>query len=621
MKNSVAKNFLRTPVAGFRYSRGTDTTPPSMPQLSAPVSLLNALAIQWINGFDAESGIRETWAEVSPTGLNTWSRTVVPYAAGAGISIVFSGLAGSQPFDVRIQNINGAGLQSGYTGIQTATTLGSNPALEPGTVSFGQGAISSTSGQPFSVAVQRTGAGDSCPAMTATWQIAFPQGAILTVPGNGTISWQAGESGTKFIQATTVSGVSTTVGTLALVSASAATGSIQPTIGAPSMITFTVFASSVTGKKWDPGHYMASNNLTFADDRKRGEQLAEQNLVLSSGVNVKGWEGYYYAASIWNSSTHALDPTFPLRDLQYLEQMNPRKYLKLTIYTQLYNSTKYADAIPADIYNNAAMGAAPAAYPSKYGFWTINGGSGITPALWRAPVMDFYIAMFQALAATTDTVTGLPLDQVPALIRTSFGETGFSIDAGSDFGDGSALITQYQRLIDAIEAAWPNTIHDVQNNFTVTQTQAQTLTNYTPTKAQAQSGPDIQPVQSSNNGLSWGQRAVLGVAQPTPQDTHFLGSDQRGYIDMSSEVQSPELVGGGNNSAYTPSAIFQVGNDTLHQSHMWWCCTNRTAQNDPIPAYPGTGKNTSANPGNWHQVMQVINGNPVTHIAKPTSIP
>lgn len=71
---------------------------------------------------------------------------------------------------------------------------------------------------------------------------------------------------------------------------------------------------------------------------------------------------------------------------------------------------------------------------------------------------------------------------------------------------------------------------------------------------------------------------------------------------------------------YTPITFFNQVNNVLRQGHCVLTCEFPNATDNPIPAYPQEGKNTGANPGNWHSMMQVINGQTLTHTTKPSGI-
>lgn len=615
MKTALAKTFLRTPVLGLRHSRSSDTSPPDAPSLANPVGKLSGIAISWVNGIDADSGIISTYVEISPNGAGTYTRVVVDYDFGRGTSYEFTGLSPGLPYDIRIANVNGGGLTSTYA-TQTATTLAADPALEPGRFDLLQTTVNSLEGGTLNVGVQRVGAGVSAPGVSVDWQISgMTEGAPS--PANGTITWAAGDTSVQVITGFFGGITVTQHATLRLLNPRAVSGNITPTIGVSSAAV-TVSAISETGLKWNPGFYAGTNNLTYSDDTKLSLQIAEDN-TLENSPNVLGMNRLYLPACFTGS---AANPNFSQiqRDLLRLLSISNSKRLWITIIPQLFNQTRYQALLPDYIYNDSTMGASPVA--GKYGFWTMNGGRSLTIAWWRTNVMNAVINWFQKLAATAVSTSGFTYDTHPYVESTSFGELSMAVDASCPDYDTQACITQYERLIDAVNIAWPNTIHRCQNNFPGTQTQAQALTDYCSTHRTALGSPDIQPVLSStNNGLSWGQRAALGTSQPLPQDTHFQNASLTGTVAMMSEIQGPELAAGGNNSAFTPYTLYKVANDTLRQSHICFTMLSIGASNPPVPAYPGIGKNTGTNPGNWNSVMQVVNGNTITNTSKPTSIP
>lgn len=613
-KNADPKTFLRAVVGGFRYSRAPDTTPPSVPVLSPPVPGIGLINIQWINGLDAGSGIASTYAEVSPNGAGTWMRTVVPYP---GTSTTFTGLPNALPFDIRLANVDNAGNVSAYTAIQTTTTLPSAADLEPGTVALSSTGFSVNENTFFSASIVRSGAGASSPAIEVDWAFSgFNQGTPS--PANGTLSWAGAENGSKLIQTTAGNVTANQTGLLKIVAVRALAGNISPTVGSPSQASVTIIVVNQLGKKFNPGFYMMSGQLTETGDANLSSKIVEQNLCQSSGPKVLGWAGRY-RTNIVGNTPGVFDFSIVFNDLNRLRALSPARRMMIIMLCNNYSSTNYTTTIPSSIYNNSAYGASPVA--GKYGWWYINGGNGETLAFWRPAVMDFVISLFQALASAVNPQTGLTLDQDPLVEMVAFTETASSPfntgPAGADpTWSTNAIFTQYKRLIDAMVLAWPNTIFSVWNNYCQSTANAQALTNYILQKGCAQGGPDtwVGAQLNSPQSLTWGQAAALGVAQGDPT---FSGPDLRGKIGMLSVTEGTEST---FRNPYTPITFFNQINNVLRQGHCVLTCEYPNATDDPIPPYPQEGKNTGANPGNWHSMMQVINGQNLTHIQKPTGI-
>jgi hypothetical protein len=235
--------------------------------------------------------------------------------------------------------------------------------------------------------------------------------------------------------------------------------------------------------------------------------------------------------------------------------------------------------------------------------------------------MDWLISLITALATTPNPATGLTVDEDPYVEMAFTAETGVGADAGDSTYSAAASVAQFKRLITAWNSVMPHTILSVQNNFCGNSQLTQDLTNFIYASGVGQGGPDtILPGQKSSNpfGYTWGQAAALGVASGDPD---FTGPDLRGKIAMTSCTEGPELSNATRYKMYTPMSFFNFVNDQLRQAHWIPNCIKSNVSDDPIPAYPATGLNTGANPGNWHSIMQVINGQTLTHTAKPTSIP
>lgn len=227
-KIALPKLFLRTPIGGFRYSRGpADIHSPSPPSLYPPVPNITTINIAWINGVDAETGIAATYAEISPSGANTWTRTVLNYPLANN---TFTGLTSGLPYDVRVANTDNAGNVSAYCPIQTLTTLSNASDLEPGAISLPAVSLTLSESALFSVTLARSGAGVSSPAVEADWQFSgFSEGTPS--PANGTVTFPAGANGAQIFQSTTGAVLADRAGMLRIAAVRALSGTIQPSLG------------------------------------------------------------------------------------------------------------------------------------------------------------------------------------------------------------------------------------------------------------------------------------------------------------------------------------------------------------------------------------------------------
>lgn len=378
---------------------------------------------------------------------------------------------------------------------------------------------------------------------------------------------------------------------------------------------------TVQSKKFNSGFYAGSENPTYADDRKRANQTLEQNLVLSSGSKVLGWKGSYKTAALCSPTNNVFDFSKLFVDLNKLRSMSPAKRLMILFTPQEYGGLNYANILPPWVYNTSSFGASPIA--GKYGFQYIHGGTGVTAAFWRTAVMDFFIQMYTALASAINPATGLTIDDDPFVEALITWETSTPPDAGDATYTTTSISDQFKRLIDACVTLFPKTQFWVQHNFVGNKTLSQDMTNYIYAKGCGQSGPDTFVAGQKSPDMTWGQLAAIGVGQT--EDTTFNGPDLRGRILMCSSTEGPEIssnkVTGGRYNMYTPMTFFNKVNDVLQQPYWVPTMISISATNDPIPAYPATGPNTGTNPGNWHSIMQVINGQTLSHMTKPTSIP
>lgn len=618
MKTVLPQTFPAPIIAGHRHTRPVDTTPPGVPQwplTSSPVPGANSIGLLWINGQDADSGIKDTQVEWSLAGSGIWHiEPLVLYALGQGVSYVIPNLSSSTSYSVRVANHNFAGILSGYSAIQTLSTLPSVSDLAPGTIALVSSNITLQSGKPFSLAVNRTGGGITSPIVEI--QYAF-SGSSLPSPANNVVQWPAGFNGIQPITGTApvVSG-STTI-SLNIVSVRALSGNIAPSLGL-SQANVTIIPLVAASIKWNPGHWAGSQNPTWGDDHKRPQQLAEHTVLQNSGPNVVGLKRFYYLPAL--GDVGAWDFTKIFRDLEIVRAMGKRLMIGIGS-ANFGNGVDYASILPPGMYSNAALGAGSKA--GTYGWMTDVSGGEASIAWWRAPEMDVVISFFQAMAIAVNPANGLTLEQDPFVENICFAELSIGITGDPAF-TSTSRVDQYKRLMDAMVIAFPTTIFMVNNNFAGSHAESQRLTDYCNVKGCAVGGPDTIP-----SALGWGQAAAIGVGESTiptgppynfKPDATFAGPDLRGVVAMQSDTQGPELyqVRAG---PWTPAALFDWTNNVLQQSHMVWTMLDLGATDPPIPAYPARAINTAANnPGNWNSCLQVINGNPLTHIQIPSSL-
>src|SRR5262249_51271090 len=139
----------------------------------------------------------------------------------------------------------------------------------------------------------------------------------------------------------------------------------------------------------------------------------------------------------------------------------PRR-LVLTLYPSTPNkwsgSTNYS-VIPTYIMQGKEYGPSPV--DGSYGWWgpVTNGqlGSGYEPALWRAAVMDRFIALIQAIAAH--------YDNDPYFEGIMFQEGIYhTLSVGSDYTHPT-MLDQVKRMLTATVAAFPHTSVIYENSY------------------------------------------------------------------------------------------------------------------------------------------------------------
>lgn len=229
VKQVIAQTYTRSAVGGRRYSRNpADVTAPTAPTYQGdPVPNATLIDLAWLNGIDAESGIKETLVEYRvhlATNWIEWSRIAYP-----GSDDRITGLAQGTAYDVAISSVDNAANTSARV-VKTVSTLGTSADLSPGRVSFVVTSLTAVSGAPIVANVVQTGAGVNSPIVTVNWAFSgFTSGT--PTPSNGVLTFPAGGNSTQVISATAGTVSVTTMGQLRIVSAQAASGSVPPSTG------------------------------------------------------------------------------------------------------------------------------------------------------------------------------------------------------------------------------------------------------------------------------------------------------------------------------------------------------------------------------------------------------
>ena len=364
---------------------------------------------------------------------------------------------------------------------------------------------------------------------------------------------------------------------------------------------------SVTRIKWNPGHYMASNNNLHNGDAISSTELNN----LSPYQNVIGYRMFVYWQALQPTSPGVYDWTVIDNTLAALAAMSPQRHLVVAVLPGIMNFTPPLDgnaikgAVPTYILNNSAYGPSPIA--GSFGWWggTGNGNTAVA-ALYRPAVMNEYIKLIQAMGARYDSN---PLFEGVIFPETSW-VIGASADNGAtDYSDAS-FSAQIATWLRAATAAFPSTNVAVANTYlqypTATQQLEQTLINGRALPSTADTyGESLAGTMSK---LAWGIQAYTGV---TASGSSYSGPDYRSETRFWADIQAPDL-GAYGYTTYTPADILAGENQTYYSSHDFWTYL------DSNSGAPASGQWAGPN-----GVAQFINNpaNSLTHTAYPLNYP
>lgn len=357
-----------------------------------------------------------------------------------------------------------------------------------------------------------------------------------------------------------------------------------------SQIKFATTSSAGHIVKWHPGHYGRSNTYAYKANLNLATRQAEAVVCIAAGSNVLGWEFNYGMDLLYPND--GIDRGFGVgfdfsAILTDIANLGGKRIIPC-IFPQIFSGN-----MPAWIVSNPIYG--PSQNPGSYGYWDNVPLTLPNLALWRPLVMAAYIKLFQALGAYFNSH---PLVEG---IRDGNDTGSMNLASGSDF-TVAGYRTQYQNLETAAVAAMPNTSFGTAMSF-MQSGGIQDCANFLEDGYQRRmdfGGPDSLGYSFMHLNPTYYQfQAVYGGFGGTSP-----GTDYRGKMGCTHDVQGPELDGSGlTGSPYTPLDIYNWIEGVIGANRICWQYLS------------GSGT------GNWSTVLAMINLNPVTHTAYPTSYP
>lgn len=593
-KQAVAKVFQVATVAGKKSSRGpADAIAPSTPTLRPVQVGATTIALAWVNGADAQTGISGTVVQRRLSNTVPWTdEVIVPYVAGApsASAYTFTDGVANTSYDLRIANRDHAVPQntSAFTAPQTVTTLASAVDLQPGTLAITVASIAVGEGQALSISVARTGAGALAPIVRVDWTLAG-FGAATPVPATGPLEWAAGTNGIQSATVTVPSIVATITGTFDLSNARALSGNLNPTVGLASIpVTFVESTPGLVGVKWQPGHGMEFNSyLTPSSDGYTASQVS----ALAGEANVKFVLHRVYWASL--ESAQGQYNFSRLKTLLALCQASGVG-LMIMLIDRTFGGDSAIGYLP--LYLNSLPGGSGGYYQKS-----LSGGTGIVSREWLAPVQDRKIALYQAFAAA-DAGGGYTFDTHPWFwgVMTEESVPGGGVASGtpSDYTP-AALAAQLKRGMTQGKAAWPHTHFFANLNFLSGQMEG--LVAHAHAAGCGITGPDTVPLPAPPDPAfgTQAQRAFLGYHE----DGSAGGISYVGKMAALWQVQGPEL--GGKEGTFSMASIGNFG-ALLGGNMMAWLRSTLPA---PRPTWTG-------------DILPYLRGSPAAlATACPTNLP
>jgi hypothetical protein len=295
------------------------------------------------------------------------------------------------------------------------------------------------------------------------------------------------------------------------------------------------------GIKWHPGHYMSIRGHRKPDiDLPNIDALANEPLIVGILVEWR-WADLEKSKGVYDFSQ--ID-TY----LKRLKALPTKKRMIIRIEERGFGTPTATSHAPIPSY----LQTDPA-----YGGGEVNFASGTVARIWLQPVMDRYIALFQALGAKYDAdpyVEGIGTEE------TTIGFYPNKSPAPSDFSF-DALTTQLKRLVAASRDAWPHSNVFVQTNYLGNPGQMEDLIKSLAANQGFAGGPDTNPASwVKEKGLSQGERVMNGTAG--------TGTDYRSVIGVKNEFQVPDFRAGYPDA--TPAGVWATAWNDDHAHYMVW---------------------------------------------------
>jgi hypothetical protein len=360
--------------------------------------------------------------------------------------------------------------------------------------------------------------------------------------------------------------------------------------------------------KWNPGHYMASESIL----RGPGD-------LVKLRAEMKGLQGHpgvlgYRVLVSWSSiekSKGVYD--FTLID-QVMSQLKTgfdtpkRMVLVIEPGTFAGRDLRSDDGsfLPLYLQQDSANGVSPAA--GSYGWWHYPNG-GYCAALYRAPVMNRFIQLMQAVGNHFDAepyFEGMMVQEDSWMIQRLFQAPDYSTDA---------MTTQLKNLLTAMVQSFPHTSVIMQSTFNGTQANETAFVQWYVANRVSPSSADVVGQSAFANGysaLGWGSKAYIGVAlDASGKQVTDLRPQAAGMMD----VEAFEIVGnyyqkyGG---PFSPQDVLEALNKTYQATHAFWTYLYGTE------VYRGGSVPTETK---WSNLAPFLDKNPLQRTAYPANYP
>lgn len=327
------------------------------------------------------------------------------------------------------------------------------------------------------------------------------------------------------------------------------------------------------GIKWHPGHYMRlSENASQSGHFANIDEIAGEGAL--RGVSLRlFWYELETSKGVYDFSTidAYLDKIKKVNATARRPGGLPELRLVIHVHERKFNASSPSGIIPGYLMSESA-----------YSGGIAKTKNGYIARSWEQPVMDRYIALWQALGKRYDTD--------PYLEAITTGETtmGFGSEAPPDSYTSDAMHSQWRRLITAARAAAPHTNIVLNTNMLGTDEQMRATLNHLVSTRAAAGGPDILPGE-----ILQAQRIWTGEVG---------GVDYRGNLAI---IHSMDAAGlGGGQGDYLPQQVFDFAYKTLRVNYLIWV--------------RNTWAGTAAQ--QWDSgILPVIRANPTLHSACPKS--